>query len=45
MKWVGLGLAIAGGITAVIAGSNDHWTVAIAGGLVFVVGMFALGKG
>jgi hypothetical protein len=45
LKWVGLGLAIIGGITAVIAGAGNHWEMAIIGGIVFVIGMFALIKG
>jgi hypothetical protein len=43
-RWVGLGLALIGGITAVIAGAGSHWEVAIIGGIVFVVGIFALSR-
>lgn len=42
--WVGLGLALVGGITAVIAGFGSHWEVAIIGGIIFVVGIFVLSR-
>jgi hypothetical protein len=45
LQWVGLVLALGGGVTAVIAGFNGHWEVAIIGGIVFIVGMFALTHG
>jgi hypothetical protein len=45
LQWVGLVLALGGGVIAVIAGFQRHWEVAIIGGIVFIVGMFALTHG
>ena len=45
LQWVGLVLALGGGVTAVLAGFQRHWEVAIIGGIVFIVGMFALTHG
>jgi hypothetical protein len=45
LQWVGLVLALGGGVTAVIAGFQRHWEVAIIGCIVFIVGMFALTHG
>jgi hypothetical protein len=41
-RWVGLVLALGGGITAVVAGANEHWMVTIIGAIIFIVGMVAL---
>ena len=35
-------MAIGGGLTALIAGKDEYWFVAITGGLIFVIGMAAL---
>jgi hypothetical protein len=45
LQWVGLVLALGGGITSVISGFQRNWEVAIIGGIVFIVGMFALTHG
>lgn len=42
LRWVGLFLALGGGLTAIIAGKGEHWFAAIIGGLIFIVGMAAL---
>jgi hypothetical protein len=42
LRWVGLLMAIRGGLTAIIAGKGQDWFTAIIGGLMFVIGMAAL---
>ena len=42
LRWVGLLMAIGGGLTAIIAGKGQDWFTAIIGGLIFVIGMAAL---
>lgn len=42
LRWVGLLMAVGGGLTAIIAGKGEDWFTAIIGGLIFVIGMAAL---
>jgi hypothetical protein len=45
LQWVGLFLALGGGVSAIIAGFQGHWEVTLIGALVFIIGMFALTHG
>lgn len=45
LRWVGLAMALAGGLMAILAmwgGWGDYWVLVLIGFLIFVVGMGAL---
>jgi membrane-bound ClpP family serine protease len=43
-RWVGLGLAIVGGIMCVIYISAHNWTIAAIFGILFIIGLFVLNR-
>ena len=43
-KWVGLGLAVIGGLGGLVAAFNNALFWAVAGGIVCIIGFYAMSK-
>jgi hypothetical protein len=43
-RWVGLVLALGGGIMAVVAGFSENWKIAVLGVVFLVIGIFAISR-